>query len=577
MNDTGAPAGEGGWLDAGRVQALSGLLDAWRVNGSVSEAALIDQLAALEVLGRRVAAVQARVAAAFDTAHRARRAAAGVPRADLGVGVGTQVGLARRVSPHRGNTLAGLGTALTQQMPYTLAALHAGTISEYAAIRIVAETATLSTADRSHVDARLAALFTPGVSDRSLQHAARALAYQIDPENHVRRIAKARTQRRVTTRPAPDTMAYLTALLPVEDAAAIIAALHTAAATARATGDSRTTNQVIADTLIERTTGYRASQHSITAPEPHLADEPNRAPATPDTDTEPGRDPAPDPDSEQDDRNAHRRDGDQGGDPARPGPNGHDTTTTMREVSEPDSTPGTRETNHERSETSTSNDTGTSTCTTAPGSARGSTGETNDRPSRTTTSGDLRAGTSETHTARGTGETADLPEESADLLEANTASDAAPDDDRNTHASGAGAGTGGAGQPRNQTADSLPRTSRPRSALEHPPGCAVRPWPPVYRPGDVLPGYGPSHPSAGHPAPRTGPTQRPPIELHVVISDTALFNGGTTPALLNGEPLPAWLARNLLTDPDTRVRLRRLYTNTHGQLVARDSHSRTFT
>jgi hypothetical protein len=67
------------------------------------------------------------------------------------------------------------------------------------------------------------------------------------------------------------------------------------------------------------------------------------------------------------------------------------------------------------------------------------------------------------------------------------------------------------------------------------------------------------------------------IELRLVMTDTALFGGGDA-ASLNDEPIPAWLARDLVTDPQTRVRLRRIFTHpASGQLIAMESMARTFT
>jgi len=60
----------------------------------------------------------------------------------------------------------------------------------------------------------------------------------------------------VSLRAAPDTMTYLTALLPVAQGVAAYTALTRAADTARATGDEeRPRGQVMADTLVERLTG----------------------------------------------------------------------------------------------------------------------------------------------------------------------------------------------------------------------------------------------------------------------------------------------------------------------------------
>ena len=92
----------------------------------------------------------------------------------------------------------------------------------------------------------------------SAKHAAaeaRRLAYAADPAASLARAVKARKDRRVGCRPAPDTMAWLSALLPVEQAVACLAALRHGSDTAKAAGDKRTRGQVEADLLVERLTG----------------------------------------------------------------------------------------------------------------------------------------------------------------------------------------------------------------------------------------------------------------------------------------------------------------------------------
>ncbi|GAB2713437.1 hypothetical protein GCM10027038_09450 [Arthrobacter bambusae] len=59
----------------------------------------------------------------------------------------------------------------------------------------------------------------------------------------------------MSLRPAPDTMTYLTALVPVAQGVAVHAALSRHADTLRNTGDTRTRGQIMADALVERTTG----------------------------------------------------------------------------------------------------------------------------------------------------------------------------------------------------------------------------------------------------------------------------------------------------------------------------------
>ena len=78
---------------------------------------------------------------------------------------------------------------------------------------------------------------------------------ELDQDAAVRRAALAREDRYVSIRPLPDTMAKITAVLPVEQAVACFASLRAAAETAKATGDERTKAQIKADTLVERITG----------------------------------------------------------------------------------------------------------------------------------------------------------------------------------------------------------------------------------------------------------------------------------------------------------------------------------
>ncbi|MDQ0755983.1 hypothetical protein QFZ61_001970 [Arthrobacter sp. B3I4] len=94
-----------------------------------------------------------------------------------------------------------------------------------------------------------------GAGDRAITAAARAAAYRRDPRSVTQRAAHAATERHVSLRPAPDTMCYLTALLPVGQGVALYAALTRHSDTLRSGGDPRTRGQLMADTLVERTTG----------------------------------------------------------------------------------------------------------------------------------------------------------------------------------------------------------------------------------------------------------------------------------------------------------------------------------
>src|SRR5690606_20776816 len=88
---------------------------------------------------------------------------------------------------------------------------------------------------------------------------ARRIVIELDQRAMVDRAAKARQDRRVGCRPAPDTMAVLTALLPCEDGVRAYASLRARADTLKAGGDARSRDQIMADTLVERLTGQASA------------------------------------------------------------------------------------------------------------------------------------------------------------------------------------------------------------------------------------------------------------------------------------------------------------------------------
>jgi hypothetical protein len=202
------------------------------VDPHADEATLIGQIAEFEQLKSAAAAGQARALRPWMRCSRADEAAAGVPRAKQGRGVASEVALARRDSPVRGGRHLGFAKALVHEMPHTLARLESGDLSEWRATLIVRESACLDVEDRRTLDAELCADPTKleGMGDARITVAAKEIAYRLDAQAVVDRAAKAEKDRRVTIRPAPDTMTHLTALLPVARGVAVYAALKRAAA-----------------------------------------------------------------------------------------------------------------------------------------------------------------------------------------------------------------------------------------------------------------------------------------------------------------------------------------------------------
>jgi hypothetical protein len=225
------------------------------------ERVLVDRIRALEDAKARICAEQAELTVRLDAAVRARHAAARVPAAQHGRDVAGLVGYARRESPAKGSRLLGLAQALVEQ-PYTHAAMKAGVLSEWRAMLISRETSCLSCEDRAVVDAQISApgpdgnYRFDGWGDRTLAAEVQKVVYAADPHAVVNRRAKAEADRHVSVRPAPDTMARLSALLPAAQGVAVWATLTRIADQARSAGDPRTRGQVMADTLVERITGH---------------------------------------------------------------------------------------------------------------------------------------------------------------------------------------------------------------------------------------------------------------------------------------------------------------------------------
>jgi hypothetical protein len=241
-------------LAAAQIGDLTAALQAGALPEDPAE--LIDLITGLETLKSAVSAVQAEGAVAYDAARRREESKQGVSARQQGRGVANEVALARRESPHRGRTLLGLAKAL-QEMPHTRARLKDGTLNEFRAILLVRETACLTAEERAFVDEELcvdpAALV--GVGTRHLVARAKKIAYELDPAAVVRRAINAESDRHVSVRPAPDTMTYLTSLLPVAQGVSVHATLGRDADALRAQGDARSRGQLMADLLVARITG----------------------------------------------------------------------------------------------------------------------------------------------------------------------------------------------------------------------------------------------------------------------------------------------------------------------------------
>ena len=243
-----------------RADLLTVIAELSLLPSSEIETEAIDRIRLLEELKGACAAAQAREASALYRMRCAAQEAEGIPGKERGRGVAAEVALARRDSPSRGSQHLGLGRTLVADMPRTLAALSAGRISEWVATSVCREVICLSTEDRRRVDESIKDRLGE-VSLGRLRSRVRALVQELDQAAVVAQRGREKAQRHVSVRPAPGDMAYLTALVPLQQAISVYATLTRDAATLVGVGDpeGRSRSQVMADLLVERSTGQGAA------------------------------------------------------------------------------------------------------------------------------------------------------------------------------------------------------------------------------------------------------------------------------------------------------------------------------
>ena len=224
-----------------------------------SDTVRIDRIARLEKLRAVTAALQAAESVRFAQSQVAEQLAVDVHPDAIGRGIAEQIGLACRISPMVAARRLNTARALWFELPETYAQFTAGQLSERVAETVVAETRHLAPEARREVDAQLQAAGVVRMGFKAAAACVRNAAYEADREGYVQRGRTERKHRRVGLRPALDTMAVLTGYLPVEQAIGCYAALRQHADTALATGDGRTRDQIMADTLVERLTGQASA------------------------------------------------------------------------------------------------------------------------------------------------------------------------------------------------------------------------------------------------------------------------------------------------------------------------------
>jgi Domain of unknown function (DUF222) len=238
------------------VEAMAGLA---MLEPAADDAGLIEQIAWLERLAGAVAGVQVQLMTVFADSQAATRKGQAFEQRSAAVGVKEQLAMARNVSPSQAARDLALGKALRDRFPHVGQRLRGGETSVFTARVVVEETRPVSDRAARGIDRQYAGELT-AMSPTRAGRAARFLGMQADPAGYVEAARRAPEQRRVSTRPAPDTMIWLSALLPVSTGVGAYASLDRDARAAVAAGDGRTIDQLRADLLVQRITGRPHTQ-----------------------------------------------------------------------------------------------------------------------------------------------------------------------------------------------------------------------------------------------------------------------------------------------------------------------------
>ena len=250
------------------------------------DAARIDRIGLLEKIQAAASAAQSAEIVAFGRTQvaAAQQQADRVDYRRLRQGIADQVALATRTSGWHGSRRLNLARDLVTELPRVFALLADGRISDYVTRLVATETSHLDADTRRAVDQQLVDQRLEDLGPQQAAGLARKLTYAADPEGATRRAKNARSDRHVSLRPAPDTMCWLSALLPVEDGVRALAALTRHADTLKAAGDERRRGQIMADAVTARLTGQEVADQrpvelNLTIPLEHLTNPDDETPA----------------------------------------------------------------------------------------------------------------------------------------------------------------------------------------------------------------------------------------------------------------------------------------------------------
>ncbi|WHP60659.1 DUF222 domain-containing protein [Arthrobacter sp. KFRI-F3372] len=229
----------------------------------------LDILAAAREAEAGLAGLKARAAMKYaDTAHAL--APPGMPVQAQEMAVAAEIGCVLALGPRAASTFLSVSHALTTNLPLTLAALQAGTISWQHARVMADEAATLDPAGAAALEAHFLDPDTPRPAGAAtigempayrFKAKARTWRERHHPESLEKRHAKGVADRRVEYRPDQDGMAWLSACLPADQAMAGWNRLNALSRAAQGPTEPRTLTQLSADHFVQAilTSGTNAS------------------------------------------------------------------------------------------------------------------------------------------------------------------------------------------------------------------------------------------------------------------------------------------------------------------------------
>ena len=223
---------------------------------------MVDRLRSSEIQRCRLAVEQYALAADLLRQRVCERVAAGLPQDRWQQGVAGEVALALHISPHTAGRFLARAVELERYMPHTRARLYDGDLSPEAIPTLLAGLSHLDIADRRRADEELCAdrAVLAGLGLKQLAGKVQQVAYRLDAQATVDRIAAAEKDRTVTLRPLPEGMARLSLLLPMAQGVGAYAALrkHADGLVGR-DQELRSRLQIMADTAFARVTGRDAA------------------------------------------------------------------------------------------------------------------------------------------------------------------------------------------------------------------------------------------------------------------------------------------------------------------------------